>query len=176
MLDWLRMRRQGLWFCVAASVLLHAGVLALLPAPYDRPRLVQRAKPIELRIQAAPPVHKQELMRPKVASSRPGKHQVPATASPSFAEPAVEREARAADRKTIDLDAARALAIESARGEKASLEELVFERPRLEARLVLARGIAQATVADCRTAYSGLLLLAVPMLVLDALRDGGCRW
>lgn len=170
------MRRHGLWLCVAASVLLHAGILALLPAPYDGPRPMKRAKPIELRIQAAPPVYKHELMLPKAASSRPGKHKVPDTASPSFAEPAVELEARASDRKTIDLDAARALAIEIARDEKASLEELVFERPRLDARLVLARGIAQAAVADCRTAYSGLLLLAVPMLVLDALRDGGCRW
>jgi hypothetical protein len=39
-----------------------------------------------------------------------------------------------------------------------------------------ARAIDKATKADCRTAYSGLGLLAVPVLVANAISDSGCKW
>ncbi|RQR87466.1 MULTISPECIES: hypothetical protein [unclassified Burkholderia] len=40
----------------------------------------------------------------------------------------------------------------------------------------LASGVADARRADCRRAYSGAGLLALPMLALDAVRDTGCKW
>ena len=39
-----------------------------------------------------------------------------------------------------------------------------------------ARAIDKATKPDCRTAYSGLGLLAVPVLVANAITDSGCKW
>ncbi|WP_436407348.1 hypothetical protein [Burkholderia cenocepacia] len=40
----------------------------------------------------------------------------------------------------------------------------------------LADGISGARRADCRHAYAGAGLLALPMLALDAVRDTGCQW
>ncbi|NTZ06940.1 hypothetical protein [Burkholderia metallica] len=40
----------------------------------------------------------------------------------------------------------------------------------------LADGMSGARRADCRNAYAGAGLLALPMLALDAVRDTGCRW
>ncbi|WP_231716601.1 hypothetical protein [Burkholderia ubonensis] len=40
----------------------------------------------------------------------------------------------------------------------------------------LARGMSEARRADCRNAYSGMGLLAIPALALDAVRDAGCKW
>jgi hypothetical protein len=39
-----------------------------------------------------------------------------------------------------------------------------------------AQAIDKATKPDCRTAYSGLGLLAVPVLVANAIADSGCKW
>jgi hypothetical protein len=39
-----------------------------------------------------------------------------------------------------------------------------------------AKAIEKAGRPDCRTAYAGLLLLAVPFLVADTLTDSGCKW
>ena len=40
----------------------------------------------------------------------------------------------------------------------------------------LARDIQKAAKPDCRDAYAGLGLLAVPVLIADAIIDKGCRW
>ncbi|AWV00186.1 hypothetical protein DM992_12025 [Burkholderia sp. JP2-270] len=40
----------------------------------------------------------------------------------------------------------------------------------------LATGMSDAHRVDCRSAYSGAGLLALPMLALDAVRDTGCKW
>ncbi|NTX29722.1 hypothetical protein HT746_21790 [Burkholderia pyrrocinia] len=40
----------------------------------------------------------------------------------------------------------------------------------------LAGGMSGARRADCRSAYSGAGLLALPMLALDVVRDTGCKW
>ncbi|WP_230684572.1 hypothetical protein [Burkholderia cepacia] len=40
----------------------------------------------------------------------------------------------------------------------------------------LARGMSGARRIDCRNAYAGAGLLALPMLALDAVRDTGCKW
>ncbi|RQS03488.1 hypothetical protein DIE07_31785 [Burkholderia sp. Bp9002] len=40
----------------------------------------------------------------------------------------------------------------------------------------LARGVSEARRADCRNAYAGMGLLAIPALALDTVRDSGCKW
>ena len=40
----------------------------------------------------------------------------------------------------------------------------------------LANDIEKAAKPDCRTAYSGMCLLAAVPLALDAVRKEGCRW
>ncbi|WP_431819348.1 hypothetical protein [Burkholderia sp. F1] len=40
----------------------------------------------------------------------------------------------------------------------------------------LARGMSEARRADCRNAYSGMGLFAIPALALDTVRDAGCNW
>jgi len=45
-----------------------------------------------------------------------------------------------------------------------------------ERKSALSDGIEKAAKPDCRKAYSGMGPLAALPLVVDALRDGGCRW
>ena len=40
----------------------------------------------------------------------------------------------------------------------------------------LAKGIAQSARPPCRQAHAHLGLLAVPFLLADTVRDGGCKW
>ena len=44
------------------------------------------------------------------------------------------------------------------------------------ARSKLAEDIEKAAKKDCRTAYSGMGLLAVVPLARDSVKDNGCRW
>ncbi len=53
---------------------------------------------------------------------------------------------------------------------------LVPPPPPLERKDTLAEGIAKAAKPDCRTAYSGMGLLAVVPLVASTVGNGGCRW
>ncbi|AYZ65330.1 hypothetical protein EGY31_18560 [Burkholderia multivorans] len=47
---------------------------------------------------------------------------------------------------------------------------------RATADATLARGMSEARRADCRNAYAGMGLLAIPALAIDAVRDTGCKW
>ncbi|KWB71218.1 hypothetical protein WL40_12170 [Burkholderia ubonensis] len=47
---------------------------------------------------------------------------------------------------------------------------------RTTADATLARGMSEARRADCRNAYAGMGLLAIPALAIDAVRDAGCKW
>lgn len=40
----------------------------------------------------------------------------------------------------------------------------------------LQRGIEGSARPDCKQAYAGLVLLAIPALLRDALREDGCKW
>jgi hypothetical protein len=53
---------------------------------------------------------------------------------------------------------------------------LVPPPPPVERKDALAEGIAKAAKPDCRTAYSGMGLLAVVPLVASTVGNGGCRW
>lgn len=45
-----------------------------------------------------------------------------------------------------------------------------------EQETVLQRQVSRAARPDCKTAYSNLVLLAVPKLIWDTARDEGCKW
>jgi len=40
----------------------------------------------------------------------------------------------------------------------------------------LQRGVARSVRPDCKDAYSGLVLLAIPALLVDSVRQDGCKW
>ncbi|AIP61656.1 hypothetical protein [Burkholderia thailandensis] len=49
--------------------------------------------------------------------------------------------------------------------------------PRKEtAASTLERNLSKASRADCRRAYAGMGLLAIPALAVDAVTDAGCKW
>jgi hypothetical protein len=61
-------------------------------------------------------------------------------------------------------------------GSSAGLVQLNIAPPAPEPESKLARDIQKAAKPDCRDAYAGLGLLAVPLLLADAVTDKGCRW
>ena len=78
----------------------------------------------------------------------------------------------------LDLDATRRLArainrapVTASRG-----RALIFTSPPPETESRLGRAIAKAAQPDCRDAFAGLGLLALPILIAEAITDTGCRW
>jgi hypothetical protein len=78
----------------------------------------------------------------------------------------------------IDLNAAKKRAVQEIAGEGAgSPGVLPFPLPIPEKKTKEANALEKAVKPDCRTAYAGMGLLAVPALVASAVSDnGGCRW
>ena len=61
-------------------------------------------------------------------------------------------------------------------GRSPGLVPLNLSPPTPEPETKLGRAIQKAAQPDCRDAYAGLGLLAVPVLIADAITDKGCRW
>lgn len=76
----------------------------------------------------------------------------------------------------IDIDAARRLARQTARGPLRAGAPPAQATAGDDHKTVLGRAIARSAVADCRTAHAGWGLLAIPYLIRDAVKDGGCNW
>ena len=78
---------------------------------------------------------------------------------------------------SIDYAAAREIARQTARSHDTPQKtELLRATPPVEPETDLGRRINQAAHPDCRTRYAGAGLLAIPLLINDAVRDGGCKW
>lgn len=78
---------------------------------------------------------------------------------------------------SIDLDAARASARQTARAQSAPMTGMEQETTdSAEAETALGQKISRAAHPDCRTSYAGAGLLALPLLLKDAVSEGGCRW
>ncbi len=77
----------------------------------------------------------------------------------------------------LDLDATRQRAREIA-SEGAGYRGIVpaIPPPPPDRKSKLAEAIEKAQKPDCRDAYAGMGLLAVPALVASAVGNGGCRW
>jgi hypothetical protein len=78
---------------------------------------------------------------------------------------------------SIDIDAARASARQTARAQSASMTRTAQDATdATEPESVLGRKIGRSVHPDCRTSYAGAGLLAIPLLLKDAVSDGGCKW
>jgi hypothetical protein len=78
----------------------------------------------------------------------------------------------------LDLDATRRLAREINREPVPASRgrALIMTSPPPETESRLGRAIAKAAQPDCRDAFAGLGLLALPILIAEAITDTGCRW
>ncbi|MBB5018103.1 pyruvate/2-oxoglutarate dehydrogenase complex dihydrolipoamide acyltransferase (E2) component [Chitinivorax tropicus] len=76
----------------------------------------------------------------------------------------------------IDLEAAKRIAREAGQEGSKSAPPAYLAKPAPERETALGKGINQSERADCREAYAGLGLLAVPLLLKDAATGGGCKW
>lgn len=79
--------------------------------------------------------------------------------------------------QAIDVEALRSAARDYERTrEKSPIEKHRAQLREEQRRDVAAEAIAKSARGDCRNAYSGLGLLALIPLAVDAVRDGGCKW
>jgi hypothetical protein len=76
----------------------------------------------------------------------------------------------------IDLEAARKRAREIASEATSTRGILPALPPPPEKKSKESIALEKAIKPDCRTAYAGMGLLAVPALVASSIGDGGCRW
>jgi hypothetical protein len=76
----------------------------------------------------------------------------------------------------IDMDAARQRAREIASETTSTRGILPALPPPPERQSKESHALEKAVKPDCRTAYAGLGLLAVPVLVASTIGDAGCRW
>lgn len=77
----------------------------------------------------------------------------------------------------IDIEAAYAVARQSGKPSRSLGGQADNSGPPDQDReTALGRGIAQAARSDCRTAHSGLGLVAIPFLIADVISDRGCKW
>jgi hypothetical protein len=123
-----------------------------------------------------------EPSRPQAAPSavEPSRPQA-APARPRSLEPEEEmfkpRSGSPAEAPRIDLDAAKKRAVREMAHEGAgSPGVLPFPLPIPEKKTKEAAAMEKAIKPDCRTAYAGMGLLAVPALVAATITDEGCRW
>jgi len=76
----------------------------------------------------------------------------------------------------IDMEAARRRAREIASEATSARGILPALPPPPERKSKESTALEKAVKPDCRTAYAGMGLLAVPVLVASTIGDGGCRW
>ncbi|HUH92411.1 MAG TPA: hypothetical protein VL742_04600 [Casimicrobiaceae bacterium] len=77
----------------------------------------------------------------------------------------------------LDLEAAKKRAVREIAGEgSGSPGVLPFPLPIPDTKTKEAKAMEKAIKPDCRTAYSGMGLLAVPVLIAATITDEGCRW
>jgi hypothetical protein len=135
---------------------------------------------------------------PAPAPASPSLQSAPATPSPAppggvpepapdvlpLSRPGVEpdedifKPRREGETPRIDLDAAKKRAVrEMAREGSGAPGVLAFPLPIPEQQKTKeAKAMEKAIKPDCRTAYAGMGLLAVPALVASAITDEGCKW
>jgi len=156
-----------LGWAVLASLLAHSLFIAWL-----RPqggRLVDEAPPLAatLRVplpsprEAADPLADRSNALPR---SRP--LAVPGARSQAVVPPVEERPV------SIDLEQARQIARATSRSTAPQHPQPLAVEPETP----LARAIARSASEDCRTAYAGTGLFALPLLLRDAVTAKGCIW
>lgn len=179
-----------LWVVVAALHLLAWWQLQRpgrppVPAAAARRLVVVAIAPPPQPAAAVATVEARTVRKARAAVSRPRVPQ-PITAPPATAvQPPPAASAPAATPVTeeedapLDLDDARRRAVrESARGPAGvvAARGRAPAAPEAPADTPLGREIAAAKRADCKDAYGGAGLFALPLLLRDAVTGRGCRW
>jgi hypothetical protein len=78
---------------------------------------------------------------------------------------------------SIDIEAARDSARRLAASQHRAGDRRFADVPSaLDQATPLGSAIARSSRMDCRDAHAGAGLLAIPLLVKDAIRDKGCKW
>jgi len=99
------------------------------------------------------------------------------TASASEPSSQASHESEGTAQQHIDIDAAYRIARQAARSPRKAPASVQIETAApLEQETLLSRSISKAARPDCRTAYAGGGLFALPFLIASAIADRGCKW
>lgn len=195
--------RRRMWVFIGLSLLLHLGMLGIgLRQPQlVTPAMVAREARLDLRLRpqgaapapAIPPVHS------RLTETTPPRPDRPASPAPLLARPrntstksatwesseapqAVRTDAGTSDKAVagppaIDYAAARETARQTARSPRQAKPAFEIPTPPpAEPETALGKNIQRSVHSDCRTRYAGAGLLAIPLLINDAVREEGCQW
>lgn len=179
-------------FCF--SVLLH-GLLAIIHSslPTLPIRAMSNPAPTRLKVelqfvrQASTPVSTTSaqaardtsvsLQTPSRANAPSDRRPPPAVQTPNRMVVTPADSGSASAPPSIDLEAAREIARQTVRSQPAPTARTEQDgTDSAEPETVLGRKIQRAAHPDCRTSYAGAGLLAIPLLLKDAVSDGGCKW
>lgn len=100
----------------------------------------------------------------------------PRSQSPSPVQEAGDLATRQDSSPLVDVEAARDMARTMARARPGNPAVPRQEPLSTEHETALERSIARSSTSDCRTAYAGAGLFAIPFLIRDVVSDGGCKW
>jgi hypothetical protein len=168
--------------CVLLSVLLHALALVAYQGQTSIGLRVfesGRAPPIEVTLRPSMrSLRTEEISPAENAGPRVERSRLSGSSPNSADLPAQSKTRPDGDRSAphIDTEAARGMVREIERARENRAGPPTSAKSGLEYDTPLGRSIAKAARPDCRTAYAGAGLLAIPVLVWDAFTDGGCRW
>ena len=159
--------------CVLLSVLLHALALVAHPGQTSIGLHVFESGHV-------PPL--EVTLRPSTEDARPGVERSRlggSSSEPADAAARVKTRPDSTDDQSapqIDTEAVRGMIREIERAREKRAGPAASAKSGQEYDTLMGRAIAKAARPDCRTAYAGAGLLAIPVLVWDAFTDGGCRW
>jgi len=177
--------------CVLALVLtLHALLLTARLPQRAAPPGPPHGAPISVRLLTPRPFAQPAVAAParRVTGKASAKRQAPMTAAPGPEATAAAREPSrqpvapgSGEPATGTEQPTRAPFLHVPKVRPADVPPTLAERARARSDAMphetqLQRDVARSLRPDCRQAYSGLVLLAIPALLRDSLRDDGCRW
>lgn len=192
--------RRRMWVFIGLSLLLHLGMLGIgLRQPQlVTPAMVAREARLDLRLRPrgvalAPPLPSAPTRLTEATSQKPERRSTPEplsvhprnTTGPSATSDTSQAtrsdtavgEDTVAVPPAIDYAAARETARQTARSPRQAKPAFEIPTPPpAEPETALGKSIQRSVHPDCRTRYAGAGLLAIPLLLNDAVREGGCQW
>lgn len=185
---------------IGLSLILHIGLLGIVlrqpqhevPATLvQESRLDLRLRPREVSQAATLPSVPKRLVETTPPRPDRSARPVPLSAHPrSTTDPSARSDTAQATRSDtaagddsvavpppIDYAAARETARQAARSPRQAKPAFEIPTPPpAEPETELGKDIQRSVHPDCRSRYAGAGLLAIPLLINDAVREGGCRW
>lgn len=182
--------RSRAGIALAGSLALHGILLACLdlrPMPHEAFDAEKPASPLAVAFLRPMPsaVQPATTRRHEKGTIPVAPHAAPLSAEAQLPDPLEANQVappQASASPQFDLDALRQQARDQGRQKRQT--PLVARRnlgqslptPILESDTPFTRPIAQAHRPDCKSAYAGAGLFAIPLLLYDTARDKGCRW